>query len=154
MSHEADSDSARAALAQKQADLVRALVANGPVPAGFSAKKVHLAANSLRHKRLREVALAWPALRSALGAEWVPRFQQFAQNHPPSEGGPLEDGLRFVATLTPSELTDDLRRVWLWVRLRKQCFGWAWLPQSKSLLIGFGWPGWFARVVRVFGWGV
>jgi hypothetical protein len=134
---------ARERLAAEQAGLVQALVAGAAVPAGFDEERVRLAARSLINKRLREVALAWPALARCLGETYRPRFTAFAEKHPPTaEGGPLADGQAFAATLPAGELDDearlelmrvDLYRRWLPVRVR-------WLPRARRLVLGVRLP--------------
>jgi hypothetical protein len=61
-------------LATRQAELVAALVAGGPLPAGFDAVRVGAARRALLRKRAAEAAKAWPLLAAALGADWVPVF--------------------------------------------------------------------------------
>lgn len=77
-------------LAARQAALVAALVAGGPVPPGFEERRVHVAERTLRHKRAGEVAAAWPRLAAALGADWPERFDRWARGRPSK--GALADG--------------------------------------------------------------
>jgi hypothetical protein len=77
-------------LAARQAALVAALVAGGPVPAGFDEGLVGVAERSLRRKRAAEVAVAWPLLAAGLGDQWADRFSRWARGRPPR--GALRDG--------------------------------------------------------------
>jgi hypothetical protein len=92
-------------LAARQAALVAALVAGGPVPAGFDERLVGVAERSLRRKRAAEVAAAWPLLAAGLGDQWADRFSRWAVGRPPR--GALRDGwdvareLAFLGQLPP-----------------------------------------------------
>jgi hypothetical protein len=93
-----------------QADLVRALVAGGPAPAGFDAAAVEAAARSLIGKRRREAARAWPAVSACLGEEYGAFFDAHARRTPPPlEGGPLADGRAFVRSIPWGRLDDAAR---------------------------------------------
>ncbi len=142
----------RERLAADQAELVRALVAGAPVPAGFDADQVCLAARSLVNKRLREVALAWPALARCLGQSYRERFGAFARGHPPpAQGGPLADGRAFAATLASSELDDDARLELMLVDLHRGRLPvrTRWLPRARRLILGVRLPWRGVRVVSV-----
>ncbi|MCP3101677.1 hypothetical protein LZ198_22625 [Myxococcus sp. K15C18031901] len=92
--------SARAHLAQAQADLVRALGTGAPVPAGFDPGRVEAAARALLDKRRRLVAKTWPSLVTGLGATFATRFDAWARLHPMTvEPRPLVDGRAFVESL-------------------------------------------------------
>jgi hypothetical protein len=69
-------------LAARQAALVAALVAGGPVPAGLDARLVGVARDALLRKRAGEVARHWPVLAAALGADWLPTFRAWATGRP------------------------------------------------------------------------
>jgi hypothetical protein len=92
-------------LAARQAALVAALVAGGPVPAGFDVRLVGVAERSLRRKRAAEVAAAWPLLACGLGDQWADRFSRWALGRAPR--GALRDGwdlareLAFLGQLPP-----------------------------------------------------
>jgi hypothetical protein len=131
-------DEARARLAARQAELVRALTGQGATPQGFAPERLQAAAVSLEKKRLREVALAWPALVQALGEDFGPRFRAFAARTPlPPAGGPLADGRAFARTLAPQEWTDDLRLAVLAADLRRRRPGVAVarLRQARRLVV-------------------
>jgi hypothetical protein len=61
---------------QAQTALLRALVADGPVPEGFDADDVGALTHSLSHKRSRLAATAWPRLADCLGVRFEPMFQE------------------------------------------------------------------------------
>jgi len=90
----------RAAYAARQAQLLDALLRGGDYPEGFVAAQADSAGRSLRRKRARAVAGAWPALALQLGDAFGPRFDAFAReiDAPPS-GDPLADGLAFARAL-------------------------------------------------------
>ncbi|MCO1654789.1 hypothetical protein [Pseudonocardia humida] len=79
-----------AGLAARQAELVAALVAGGPLPAGFDAVRVEAARRALLRKRAGEAAKAWPVLAAALGPDWVPAFAADRAGTEPAGG--LRDG--------------------------------------------------------------
>lgn len=70
------------ALAERQAALVRALVAGGPVPDGFDTDSVVAAARALLHKRADEVARRFPLLAHAGGEDFTARFIAWAADRP------------------------------------------------------------------------
>ncbi|MGQ4618740.1 hypothetical protein [Nocardia sp. R7R-8] len=72
----------RATLAQRQAALVRALVAGAAVPSGFDAEAVGAAADALLRKRSGEVARRFPLLVHACQGDFTARFTAWARNHP------------------------------------------------------------------------
>ncbi|MEU4338546.1 hypothetical protein AB0F59_28465 [Micromonospora lupini] len=77
-------------LAERQAELVAALVAGGPSPAGFAAGPLAAARAALRRKRAGEVARHWPLLAAGLGAAWPSTFVAWAAERPTA--GSLRDG--------------------------------------------------------------
>jgi hypothetical protein len=96
--------SARARLAVRQAELVAALVAGGPVPAGFDHHRVAATHRALVDKRRAAVARAWPALADTPG--FADRFAAFAADRPPA--GTWSDGIAFAAAVR-AELAEDAR---------------------------------------------
>lgn len=107
----ADNPTVNADLAARQAALVAALVAGGPLPDGFDPRTVGIAAQALRSKRAGEVARAWPALAASLGDEWPKRFMEWAHGRTP--GGSLLDGWAFALDLLGTDAGpghDALRR--------------------------------------------
>ena len=77
-------------LASRQAALVAALVAGGPVPPGFDERLVGVAEQALRRKRAAQVAAVWPHLAASLGDRWIDRFTRWARGRPTR--GALRDG--------------------------------------------------------------
>ncbi|GAA4978080.1 hypothetical protein WHI96_14845 [Pseudonocardia tropica] len=61
-------------LARRQSELVAALVAGGPDPAGFDAVRLAATRAALLRKRAGLVAAAWPLLAVDAGADWQARF--------------------------------------------------------------------------------
>ncbi len=90
----------RAAYAARQAALLDALLRGDDYPEGFVAAKADAAGTSLRRKRGRAVARAWPALAIELGSAFDERFDAYARVvAAPSCGDPVEDGLAFARSL-------------------------------------------------------
>ncbi|GAA4577632.1 hypothetical protein GCM10023176_51520 [Micromonospora coerulea] len=77
-------------LAARQAELVAALVAGGPLPAGFAPAPVDAARRALLRKRGGDVARHWPLLAAGLGAAWPATFGGWAAGRPTN--GSLRDG--------------------------------------------------------------
>ncbi|MEV7229171.1 hypothetical protein AB0M79_19415 [Polymorphospora sp. NPDC051019] len=77
-------------LAARQAELVAALVAGAPVPAGFDERLVGIARGALLRKRAGDVARHWPLLAAGLGTDWTATFARFAATRPTR--GSLRDG--------------------------------------------------------------
>ncbi|MGY2126293.1 hypothetical protein ACW9HJ_33020 [Nocardia gipuzkoensis] len=71
-----------APLAERQAALVRALVAGAAVPAGFDADAVGAAANALLFKRAGEVAGRFPLLVHACDGDFTSTFTTWARKNP------------------------------------------------------------------------
>ncbi|MEW2332041.1 hypothetical protein AB0880_30105 [Micromonospora chersina] len=92
-------------LAARQAELVAALVAGGPLPAGFAPAPVEAARRALLRKRAGDVARHWPLLAAGLGDAWPATFAGWAGGRPTN--GSLRDGwdlareLRDRGTLPP-----------------------------------------------------
>ena len=89
--------SAQADLAARQAALVDALVAGGPVPAGFDADRLAVARRALVRKRAGAVAAQWPLLVASLGPDWPAVFATSVEGRPPTTA--LDDGWRLARTL-------------------------------------------------------
>ncbi|MEJ7894848.1 MAG: hypothetical protein WKF94_19610 [Solirubrobacteraceae bacterium] len=104
---------------ERQAQLLSALVAGRGFPDGFAADKATDASRSLRRKRGRAVAKAWPALALALRPRFDERFDAFARGAAaPASGGALADGLAFAWTLDRGDVDDDARVEVLFARAR------------------------------------
>jgi hypothetical protein len=90
----------RTEYAARQAQLLDALLRGGDYPEGFAAAQADAAGRSLRRKRARAVAGAWPALALDLGDAFGPRFDAFARAvDAPRSGDPFADGLAFARSL-------------------------------------------------------
>jgi len=86
-------------LVGRQTELVRALIAGGPVPQGLDAGRVVATMMALRQKRAIAVARAWPVLAAVLGDELIDQFVAYAEHRPPAAFGALGDGLLFACDL-------------------------------------------------------
>lgn len=105
-------DAARERLAKAQTELVRALVAQAPIPAGFDEARVHAAARSLVSKRRQVLARAWPSLLNALGDSYVEAFTKYAQTQPlPACATPRGDGRAFLRWLESQQPLNDAARL-------------------------------------------
>jgi hypothetical protein len=93
-------DYVSASLAAGQAAVVAALVADGPVPPGFSADLVRATREALLRKRAGEVAHMWPLLAASFGTQWTARFAEWAAGRPPA--GSLRDGWDLARSLGSS----------------------------------------------------
>ncbi|WP_406062687.1 hypothetical protein [Micromonospora sp. NBC_00860] len=80
----------RAGLAERQAELVAALVAGAEPPAGFAPGPLVATRAALLRKRAGEVARHWPLLAAGLGARWSTTFADWAARRPTA--GSLRDG--------------------------------------------------------------
>ncbi len=86
----------REALRKRQSQLLRALVAEGPVPEGYDPQRMQLAAASLANKRAREVAQSWAAMVAEL-PDYARLFRTYAALYVrPPGGSPVWDGYRFA----------------------------------------------------------
>jgi hypothetical protein len=144
---------ARDHLAARQAELMRALVSGASAPAGFQADRVRVAASSLRAKRCRSVARAWPSLTTALGTRYEPLFAEYAARPLPGAGSPLEDGYAFARWLRArNQLPDaclrdllaeelhDRQRASRFVPRRGVALRVALLRETSGLLVGIRLP--------------
>lgn len=77
-------------LAARQADLIDALVAGGPLPDGFDASRIGSTRRALLRKRAGEAATVWPLLAASRGADWSGTVAALLDGRPP--GGALRDG--------------------------------------------------------------
>jgi hypothetical protein len=84
----------RERLAARQAELVRALVAGGPVPPGFDQRRVRVEAAALNNKRRRVAEQLRPDLVDALDDRFADLFDRWAATHP------RRAGVSFHADLT------------------------------------------------------
>lgn len=102
---------ARARLARRQAELLSALVAGGPLPPGFDAGQVRVQAGGLAAKRRESVARVAPELPVLLGGRFGPAFRRYTAATPPT-GGHRADAVAFAAWVLCHEegLTAGQRR--------------------------------------------
>ena len=78
----------------------RRAAARRRLPGGLRRREGRRGRQSLRRKRGRAVARAWPALAIQLGAAFDERFDAYARvADAPASGDPLEDGLAFARSL-------------------------------------------------------
>jgi hypothetical protein len=99
-------------LAAAQEELVRALVAGGPVPTGFDAERIGEQTDALQAKRRRSVERAAPDLVARLGAEFPAAFAEWARANPPrTESGTRSDCEAFAAWALPEPVRTS-RRPW------------------------------------------
>lgn len=93
--------SERDRLASRQAELARALLADGPVPAGFDPARVRVEARALHAKRRKVAARLRPDLAEALGERFAPLFDEWATGRPRRAGvsfrADLEQFARWLA---------------------------------------------------------
>lgn len=83
---EEDLTAARADLARRQAELLAALVAGGPVPPGFDERQVRAQSVGLASKRRDTTAKVAPELARSLGPRYGPLFLAYARRHPQTGG--------------------------------------------------------------------
>jgi hypothetical protein len=79
-----------AGLAARQAELVAALVAGGPLPSGFDPGRLAVARRALLRKRAGEAAALWPLLAASLESAWPEVFTASVAGRAPA--GALDDG--------------------------------------------------------------
>ncbi|MEV4057611.1 hypothetical protein AB0J55_40945 [Amycolatopsis sp. NPDC049688] len=72
----------RADLARRQAELLQALLANGPAPEGFDPSRLRVEAAVLQRKHGRVLAYQRPELAEALGERYGPLFAEFSAGRP------------------------------------------------------------------------
>jgi hypothetical protein len=72
----------RERLAAQQAELLHALLADGPAPPGFDASRLRVEAQVLRRKHGRVLAYQRPELAEELGDRFGPLFTEFNAGRP------------------------------------------------------------------------
>ena len=103
----------REELAAQQAQLLRALLADGDPPPGFSAEELTREANALRAKRRRVTAMLRPDVEEELGEKYAAAFDRFARTHPKSVGTRARQDADDFATWAIAEgLRTPPRRPW------------------------------------------
>ncbi|PWU10245.1 MAG: hypothetical protein C5B50_25870 [Verrucomicrobia bacterium] len=81
-------------LHETQLALAQALLGVGPIPKGFDATQVALAATAMRIKRMHSAARTWPELARHLGEDYGLLFAEYAATHP-VQRTPRADVLEF-----------------------------------------------------------
>lgn len=94
-------------LATRQAALVRALVADGPTPPGFTPADLEPTATALLRKRAGLVAKRYPLLAQQTGPDFPDRFTTWARGRPATSVA--DDAASFAAA---SGLAPRARRRW------------------------------------------
>ncbi|MEJ2886263.1 hypothetical protein [Actinomycetospora aeridis] len=99
-------------LARRQAELLAALVAEGPVPDGIDPARVGLEAEALRAKRRRALARLLPAdVHTALGGDLTRHLDAWITAHPRATGTSMRDDAdALVAALRAQGLLGRPRR--------------------------------------------
>lgn len=113
-------DAARRRLARAQAELLAALVADGPAPAGFDRDRLRVQARALAAKRASVVARIAPELPRLLGDRYRPAYLAYARGRPLADGY-RPDAMRFVAHLLETDHSlsrSERRRLRRWYRAR------------------------------------
>ena len=88
---------ARERLAARQAELLNALLANGPAPAGFDEQRLGVERRALLSKRRGIVRMLGPAVADELGDRFRPLFDAYAVEHPRRAGSRArEDAAAFA----------------------------------------------------------
>lgn len=91
----------RERLAARQAELARALLAGGAVPAGFDAHRVRVEATALHAKRRGITEKFLPEVTEHLGDRFTELFDTWAANHPRRTGTSFRaDAADFATWLT------------------------------------------------------
>ena len=111
--------SPRDELAAKQAQLLRALLADGEPPPGFTAEDLNREAEALRAKRRRVTAMLRPDVAEELGEQYAPAFERFARTHPKGvDTRARQDADDFAAWATEQGLLTRPKRAWWQLKAR------------------------------------
>lgn len=111
----------RAELAARQRELVRALLAGGPVPDGFDVHRVEVEARSLQSKRRSVAARLRPDLAERLGSQFRPLFDAWALDHPkPVDSSYRTDLDRFESWLYAGGYVEPPHAPRRWFRGRRR----------------------------------
>ncbi|MVU80040.1 hypothetical protein GPX89_22685 [Nocardia sp. ET3-3] len=103
-------DPAARTLAQRQAEVVRALVAGDEPPPGFDAADLAATAHGLLHKRAEEVRRRFPRLVHAAGADFTARYVEWARTRPKTTTA--DDAAAFARELGLPEPHAKRRPLW------------------------------------------
>ncbi|MCR3753606.1 hypothetical protein LX88_007615 [Lentzea californiensis] len=106
--------SARERLAARQTELLNALLANGPAPAGFDEQRLGVERLALLSKRRGIVRMLGPAVADELGDRFRPLFDAYAAEHPRRAGSRArEDAASFAEWCRVSgELSEKRKPRW------------------------------------------
>lgn len=101
-------------LAAAQAELLRALLADGAVPAGFDEDRVRVEKRALLNKRRGIVAMLRPDVAAELDERFRPLFDAYAKSHPKEVGTRFrEDAARFAEwAVARGELAPPRKKRW------------------------------------------
>jgi hypothetical protein len=101
-------------LAAAQAELLRALLAGGDVPAGFDAERVRVERRALLAKRRGIVEMIRPDVAAELGERFRPLFDAYAAAHPKEVGTRFRDDANRFAdwAVARGELAPPRKRRW------------------------------------------
>ncbi|MEU3649046.1 hypothetical protein AB0E59_37120 [Lentzea sp. NPDC034063] len=95
--NENEVSAARERLASRQAELLNALLGNGPAPAGFDEQRLAVERRALLSKRRGIVRMLGPAVADELGDRFRPLFDAYAVEHPRRAGSRArEDAASFA----------------------------------------------------------
>jgi hypothetical protein len=87
----------RERLATRQAELVRALLADGPVPEGFDPRRVRVEAAALHNKRRRIAEQLRPDLADTFDDRFAELFDRWAAENPRRAGVSFHEDLATFA---------------------------------------------------------
>lgn len=101
-------------LARQQAELLRALLAGAPTPAGFDHDRIRVQADALLAKRRRITWHLRPDLADDLGDRFGPLFAEYASDHPKrTDTRARQDADNFAEWLVvQGHLTPPRRKWW------------------------------------------
>lgn len=107
----------RERLGAAQAELLRALLADGNTPEGFDEDRVRIEKRALLNKRRGIVEMLRPDVAAELGERFRPLFDAYAKAHPKEAGTRFrEDATRFAEwAVARGELTPPKKKRW-WQR--------------------------------------
>ncbi len=89
-------DEARARLSAKEQRLIEVLLRGEGTIEGFDSSRLRATAESLRRKRARSVARAWPILSRSMGPDFEALFLRYVAEFPLPPEDSLEDGRAFA----------------------------------------------------------
>jgi hypothetical protein len=108
-------------LAQRQAQLVAALIAGGPLPEGVDAGAVIVLGGVLLAKRKRGLRYAAPMVPAVLGPRFERLFAEYAQFRAlPQDETATEDAIQFLRWLRrTAQLPSELKYAVVTMRMRR-----------------------------------